>query len=136
MKKTVIGFVVGSLLGLGGNLVFAQESANQAPTDPPAANRPAHQMVDPSVQAQHLSKRLKLTADQQTQVLNILSAQRDQVSGLRSDGTLSQADRHSKMQGIRADTESKIRAILTDDQKQTFDQLQQKRLEKQHERKG
>ena len=137
MKKIVAGLVLSSLVGLSGSLLFAQEATPNTPTqttDPQM--QPGNHGVDPSVQAQHLAKRLKLTSDQQTQVLNILSTQHDQVASLRSDASLSHADRRSRLQAVRADSESKIRALLNDDQKQTFDQMQQQRMEKQQNRKG
>ena len=138
MKKTVISLVVSSLVGLAGSLAIAQEQmpASPAQSNGPAQNQPAPHVVDPNVQAQHMAKRLKLTSDRQSQVLRVLMAQRDLVKSVRDDSSLSHQDRHAKMQSIRADSESKIRALLTDDQKATFDLMQQQRRDRQQGRKG
>ncbi len=138
MKKTMVGFVIAGVLGVTGSLVMAQD---QTPASPAQSNRSDQtqqrsHVVDPAVQAQHMAKRLNLTSDQQTQVLNVLTAQQDQVKSVRSDSSLSRDDRHAKMQSIRTDSESKIRALLTDDQKQRFDQMQQQRRDRQASHKG
>lgn len=139
MKKTLIGFAVSSLLGLSGGVMFGQQPAPAEPAQPEATTQAQgrhHHAIDPNTQAQRLAKKLKLTAEQQSQIAGILSAQREQATGLRADTSLSQEDRRSKMSQIRADGESKIRALLTDEQKQDFDQMLQRRQEKQGSRKG
>lgn len=138
MKKTMIGFVVAGVLGVTGSLVMAQDQTPASPTQADGSDqtRQRTHVVDPAVQAQHMAKRLNLTSDQQTQVLNVLTAQQDQVKGLRGDSSLSREDRHVKMQSIRADSQSKIRALLTDDQRQRFDQMQQQRRDRQASHKS
>ena len=138
MRKRWTGIVLSSVLGISGGLALAQE---QPSTTPPPADGPvqaghARRTADPNERVQQMAKRLKLTPDQQNQVLGILTAQREQVSGLRSDASLSREDRRAKMQAIRTDSDNKIRSVLTDDQKQTFDAMQQRRMAKQQNHKG
>ena len=138
MRKTISSFLITAVFGLAGTLVMAQD---QVPSNPSQANGPVearqgHRQLDPSVQARHMAKRLKLSADQQSQVAGILAAQRDQVTSLRSDASLSREDRYARMQSIRGESESKIRALLTDDQKQSFDQMEQQRRDRQQNHKS
>jgi hypothetical protein len=49
------------------------------------------------------------------------------MEGLRADSTLAQQDRHAKAKAIIEDTNNKIEALLTDTQKQQFEQMQAER---------
>jgi len=74
-------------------------------------------------QLEMLTKRLDLTADQQTKVKAIDEDTVKQMMAFRNDTSLSQDDRRSKMMDIRKSSQDKIRAILTDDQKTKYDAL-------------
>jgi hypothetical protein len=73
-------------------------------------------MMDPAQQLEGMTKRYNLSADQQTQLKPILASQQQQMQALRGDSSLSREDRMAKMQSIRADTKTKIEAVLNDDQ--------------------
>ncbi len=70
-----------------------------------------------------LTKRLNLTADQQTQVKAIDEDTGKQMMAVRNDTSLSQDDKRSKMMDIRKASQDKIRGILTDDQKTKYDAM-------------
>ena len=128
MKTLRIFAFSAALASAGTMLVAAQE---QAPANPPAmAAQGEHRQADPSRQVKHMAKQLNLSADQQSQLLPILTARRDQVQSLRNDSSLSNQDRRSKMQALRSDTDGKIRALLNEDQRKSYDQMQQQ----QHDR--
>jgi hypothetical protein len=55
----------------------------------------------------------------------ILANRNQQAMALRADTTLSPQDRHAKMMSLRQDSDAKIKAVLTDAQKQQYDELQQ-----------
>lgn len=67
-----------------------------------------------------LTTRLKLTADQQEKIKPILADRDKQSAALREDESLEMQDRMSKMMKIRTDVETKITAILTEDQKTEY----------------
>jgi Spy/CpxP family protein refolding chaperone len=71
-----------------------------------------------------LTKKLNLTADQQTQVKSINDDTRSQMMALRNDTSMSQADKRSKMMDLHKSSNDKIRAVLTDEQKTKFDAMQ------------
>jgi Spy/CpxP family protein refolding chaperone len=108
---------------LGSAYVFAQEPGGAPETSAPA---PRRGMMDPAQQLEGMTKRYNLSADQQTQLKPVLASQQQQMQALRGDSSLSREDRMGKMQSIRADTKTKIEAILNDDQKKQFEADQQR----------
>ena len=127
MNATKATIVLGALLST--SILFAQApDANQAP----AANAPQaapaqpgnfHRNFDPSQQAAHLGRKLGLSSDQVAQITPILAARRQQMQALRADSSLSGQDRHAKARAIMQDSTSKIEAVMTDTQKQQFEQM-------------
>jgi hypothetical protein len=81
--------------------------------------------MDPDRQVKMLTKKLNLTADQQTQIRSVLTDRQQQFESIRNDSSLAPKDRREKMHSLREDSEAKIRAVLTDTQKQTYDQMQE-----------
>ena len=86
-------------------------------------------------QLERLTKRLNLSPDQVTQIKAINEDTRTQSMAVRSDQSLSQADRRSKMMEIRKTSRDKIRAVLNDDQKAKYDAMLAKRKERMKERR-
>ena len=118
---------------VGSANVFAQEpgGAPEAQAPPGGGHRG---MMDPAQQLEGMTKRYNLSADQQTQLKPILASQQQQMQALRGDSSLSREDRMAKMQSIRADTKTKIEAVLNDDQKKQFEADQQQMQERMQQR--
>jgi Spy/CpxP family protein refolding chaperone len=132
MKKQLALFVLGAALSVG--LTLAQEpAAPAAATQAKGAHRP-----DPARELSRLTKKLNLTSDQQTQLLPILTDRQQQLGAIVSDSSLSSKDRHAKVQALRADSDTKIKAVLSDTQKQQYEQMQQQMRERRghHESKS
>ena len=53
-----------------------------------------------------------------------------QMKAMHQDTSLSQDDRHAKMMSIHQASETKIRAVLNDDQKTKFDEMVAQRRER------
>jgi periplasmic protein CpxP/Spy len=85
-------------------------------------------------QLEMLTKKLNLSADQQTQVKAIDEDTGKQMMAVRNDTSLSQDDKHAKMMDIRKSSQDKIRGILTDDQKTKYDAMQAEMKERMKER--
>jgi protein CpxP len=131
MKQSFYKFALSGLLVAG----FATSSAlAQDTTQPQTAAAPQAQMQghgrghapDPNKQLAHMSKKLGLTADQQSQIKPILTDRQQQMQGLWQDQSLSKSDRHAKMKSIHDDANTRIEAILNDQQKQQFEAMQAK----------
>lgn len=139
MRSTHLSIAPGVLLGwvLSAGLAIAQtpnpaQDASQsqqsaAPASPLAsesapATQPQH-APDPARAAQHLGKQLGLSQDKIDQLKPILADRQQQVASIRSDSTLTRRDRRAKLRSIQQDSKSKIEALLTDSQKQQFEQI-------------
>jgi protein CpxP len=143
MKRTLASFALGALLSAGLALA-GQTPVAQDPAAPPSDNTQApaensqaggHRHADPARQVQRLIKRLNLTSQQQDQLLPILKDRQDQVRNIMNDASLSKKDRHAKMQTIREDSKTKIEAVLTDSQKQQYEQMEQQMHDRMQERR-
>jgi len=137
-RTTKATIILGALLSA--SVMFAQApDSNQTPAANAPQSAPAqpgnhHRNFDPSQFAAHLGKRLNLTSDQVAQITPILTARQQQMQTLRADASLSVQDRHTKAHAIMQDTNSKIEAVLNDQQKQQFEQmLAQRRAHHNHQ---
>ncbi len=128
MKRQIFTLALSTLFGLGAAIAAPQtqdQSATQQSSQPAARHQ-----ADPNRQIRMLTKRLNLTADQQNQILPILTSRNDQMQSIRNDASLSAQDRRTKMRAIREDADAKVRAVLTDDQKKSYDEMQQQMRER------
>lgn len=87
----------------------------------------------PRSQIQNMVDKLNVTADQKAKLDPILDVDAKQVRALRGDSTLSDEDRQKKTAAIRADTDTKIKPILTAEQ---WTKLQELRAERKAQGKG
>jgi protein CpxP len=120
MKKQFLSLTLCAFFGLGAAI------AAQAPQDQPA-NSQQHERrrADPNQRLQFLTKKLNLSADQQSRLLPILTDRQQQMAAIRSDTSLSLEDRHAKVQALREDSQNKIEGVLNADQKQAYEQIRQ-----------
>jgi periplasmic protein CpxP/Spy len=139
MRKQIFSLALSSLFALGVALAAPQATApaqDQAAPQQKGEWAGRHQAVDPNKQVQHLTKKLNLTADQQNQILPILTERQQQMESIRNDSSLSPQDRRAKVRSAREDADTKIRAVLNDDQKKTYDQMQQQMHERRQEHRN
>ena len=138
MKTRIYSVALTALLATG--LAFAApQDGGQGPTPSPDAGQGSQgprRPPDPSRQVKMLAKRLNLTSDQQKQILPILTDRQQQFASIRNDSSLSPNDRREKMRTLREDSETKIKAVLTDSQKATYEQMQQQMRERMQQRRG
>jgi protein CpxP len=113
--------------------------ALQAQNDAPPAG-PNHQRGGPERELQHLTQMLSLTADQQSQVKTLLTEQRQKMEALRNSNSEASGQgappRREQMESIRNETDTKITALLNDDQKTKFAAWQQERKARMQQRQG
>ncbi len=70
-----------------------------------------------------MTKQLNLTPDQVTQIKAIQDDGRKQAMAMRDDTTTSGDDRRAKMMTMRQAEQTKIKSVLTDDQKPKYDAM-------------
>jgi len=80
--------------------------------------------ANPERQTKALARKLNLNRTQQSQIKPIIADRQQQIETLRADQSLTPRDRHARMQGVMQDSRTRIEALLTDSQKQQFEQLQ------------
>jgi periplasmic protein CpxP/Spy len=138
MNTTKATILLGVLLSAGMVLAQAPDSS-QTPSinaTTPTQSGAQHRNFDPAQQAARLSKRLGLNSDQVAQIQPILADRQQKVQTLRADTSLSQQDRHTKVHAIMQASDSKIEAVLSDTQKQQFEQMLVQRRSHQHNRQS
>jgi protein CpxP len=127
------GLLMAAILVATCGTLWAQ---NDAPPTGPMHGRG----FNPERQLQELTRVLSLTTDQQTQVKALLTEQQQKMEALRNSnsGASSQGTppRREQMESIRNDTDTKITALLNDDQKTKFAAWQQERKERMEHRQG
>lgn len=129
LRRLLIAFLLASLVGAGA--AFAQSNDGNAPQSAQGGEQGehgwGHGRPDPAKRTEMLTKQLKLTSDQQPKVLDILKSEQSDMEKLRSDSSLSQDDRRSKMMDIRKSSNDQIRALLDSDQQKKWDKMQSER---------
>ena len=124
MKKHYLSFAMSALLSCGAAL--ALPAAQDAAAAPQNHAEGEHRHMDPERQLQFLTKKLNLSSEQQTQLRPILAERAQQVEALRSDTSLAKEDKHEKMRTLHEESQSKIEAVLTAEQKKTYEQMQER----------
>ncbi len=112
---------------MAGNLIAwdlamrAQDSTTNTP--PPA---PQRGMRGGAPSFDQVSQQLNLTDDQKPKVKAILDSMNQQNRAVRQDQSVTGANRRAKLQSIRDDANTKLKAILTPDQFQKWQTLPQR----------
>ncbi len=128
MRHTLRTIAFGSALCLGltaGSMAFAQDSTatQSAPDQNQNGMHHGRGPMSPDQELTHLTKRLSLTSDQQSQIKPILQDRHDQMMSLHQDSSMSREDRMSKMRSLDENSNSKLEAVLTPDQKTKYEQM-------------
>jgi periplasmic protein CpxP/Spy len=111
-----------------------QIPSGQAGQGAQTAPQPSQGQSNVDNQVSILSDQLNLTKDQQSKVRSILVDQHEQAMTLVKDNTLSREDKIAKIHSLREGTISKVRGVLTDDQKPKFDAMVQQQDERMRQR--
>jgi periplasmic protein CpxP/Spy len=133
MRSRLFTLALGGALTLGVcGAAIAQEPAPPPPDQgqggPGGPGGPGGGMrrMDPNRQLEHMTKQLDLTADQQNQIKPVLMDRQQKLQALFQDQSVSQDDRRAKARAINEESNSKIQAVLNDQQKQKFAEMQQR----------
>ncbi len=125
LKQSLLVLLAASLILIAAPFAAAQSSDNQQPAQGNGGWH--HGPADPAQRTQELTRKLKLTADQQTKVQEILQSEHSQMETLHQDTSLSQQDRRTKMMDIHKTGDAQIRALLDSNQQKKWDEMQAKR---------
>jgi protein CpxP len=132
------GLLLTGILAASCGVLSAQAPQNDGP--PPGG---MHGRGGPERQLEMLTHVLALTADQQTQVKALLTEQRQKMEELRKSSstgtdtaTAGAPPNRAAMETIHNDTDTKINALLNDEQKTKFAALQAERKARMQQREG
>jgi periplasmic protein CpxP/Spy len=137
-------------LGFGAGNAFGQDAQDAPPPPPQQTGQQPDQQSGagigrgmghrpmPSVddQIKHLTKKLKLSDDQQAKLKPILEDQRKQMEQIHNDSSLSREDRFSKMQELRQSSDTQIKSVLNDDQQKSFDKMREEQRDRMKQWRG
>ena len=128
LKRSLLALTLACFFAAVSTAAFSQDNAAPDQQSAPAVEgmHHGHGHLDPNRRTEMLTKQLKLTADQQPKVLNILKDAQSQMEKLHSDSSMSQDDRRSKMMDMHKSSNDQIRALLDSDQQKKFDEIQSK----------
>jgi Spy/CpxP family protein refolding chaperone len=123
-------------------ILIASCGALWAQNDAPAPGTMHQRGGNPERELQQLTQVLSLAPDQQEQVKSLLAERRQKMEALRNSNSGSDATspgtppRRQQMEAIRNDTDTRIAALLNDDQKTKFAAWQQQRKARMEQRQG
>ena len=121
MKRLLLSTALS--LALTGTAAFAQQAQPTLPENSsPNANAPYHHQhhhaPNPQKQAEMISKKLNLSADQTAKLTPILTDRAQKFQALMQDQSLTPDQRHAQMKAIHESTEQQLATVLTPDQLQ------------------
>lgn len=83
-----------------------------------------------------LASKLSLTDDQKSQIAPIIADRRTQMKALRNDASLGRFQRRREAKQIMEESDKKINAILTPDQRKQYAELEKEMRERMKERRS
>ena len=107
-----------------------QQQPNENPEDAKILNP---KIVNGEINA--IKERLALSAVQQEKIRAVLQDRQLQIAALRADTSLAAPIRRERVRVVRAAAEAKLRAVLTDDQQDEYDEILRERRERAAQRK-
>lgn len=117
----IIAFSALMLIGLS---AFAQEQQAPPPGQGGGQGRRGGMMASPEQRANRLAEQLKLSDEQKAKVQKIYEDAQKDMEGMQG---ASREERMAKMQ----ETNGKVKAVLNDDQKKQFDEMQERMRQRQ-----
>ena len=126
-----VALLAGCTILAGSAPMLAQDTApasQDAPPPPHGEGRGGPGMQER--QLEHMTKDLNLTPDQVTSIKAIQADNRTQMMALRDDTSTAGPDKRAKMMAMRDAEQTKIKAVLTDDQKTKYDAMMAKMRER------
>ena len=130
LKQCLLVLVAAGAISIAAPFASTQDSPSQNSASQNNDQQPEHNRrhgMDPAQRTQELTKKLKLSTDQQAKVKDALESEHSQMESLHQDSSLSQDDRRSKMMDIRKTADAQIRGLLDSNQQKKWDEMQAQR---------
>lgn len=101
----------------------AQSSSSDSPTETHSG------WLSPEETVARMSSKLNLTDDQKTKITPIIEDRQSQMRALMADTSSRRLQKARKAKSIMKDSDKKIEAVLTKDQKKTYEQMKEEMRE-------
>lgn len=131
MKRILLSSALS--VALATTAAFCQQSTQQ-PANDATAQQPSgqsghrhHRTFDPQKAAQHIGKRLGLSADQTAKLAPIFADRQQKMASLRSDTSLTPDQRRQQFRTIHQETQSQLATVLTPEQLQQLQSMRRPR---------
>src|SRR5712692_6047631 len=115
------GFIAMAVLALGGVVMFRAPLLAGEGTPNGVQKMPAFKGAGAGIE--WLARELKLTDAQQQQLSALHRDLEQQANDIRQDSLLSPEDKEARIKALHEGLETRIKAVLTSDQIQKFDQI-------------
>jgi Spy/CpxP family protein refolding chaperone len=127
MRRQGFSLVVAGILANG--VLFAQQTATAPARASLEANAQSAGSLSKKVEKQftHMTKRYKLTAEQQTRVKTILMKEQQDTQTVSADTYMSVGNRREEVASLREASQQQIGAVLNKKQKRKFDSDEKRR---------
>ena len=121
--RSLLGFLaLGLVVGIGVAGMTASAYGQ-------AAAAGAQKMPSPDEVVDRLGSKLNLSEDQKAQIKPILVDRRQKLAELQSDGSMRRGKKAREMKSIVEESDKKINALLNDDQKKQYAEIEQQMRE-------
>lgn len=128
MKRTLFSLIcLLALIAASSRGAGAQDDSQQSPT--------ARHWPTPEEVVARMDQKLSLSDDQKAKISPIIADRQDKMKALAESSGRRRAKRR-EMQSIILDSDKKIEALLTDDQKKKYEQMEQERREQAREHRA
>lgn len=107
----------------------ALAQAPQTPTPKPPLNQHPTRKSNIDTRVSILAKSLDLSAEQQSEVKNILEQRQQKTLLIRRDPSISGSTRIERFRMLQESTVERIRAVLNDEQKKKYDPMAARRMQ-------
>jgi hypothetical protein len=110
-------FLAGLLATAPSVRAHAQEDSSQAPA--------ARSWPNPEEVVAKLDSQLGLSDDQKAKITPIIADRQEKIKALAAENSGRRMQKMRKMKSIMSESDEKIKAVLTDEQKQKYTEMQQ-----------
>jgi hypothetical protein len=119
MKRLLTAIVLAALASSG---LAMRASAQDQAASPPSGSM---QIPSPDEVVNILATKLALSDDQKSQIKPIIADRQQKIAALRADTSVRKGKRLRQMKSVLDDSDQRIKALLNDQQKEQYTQIEQ-----------
>lgn len=122
-----------SIVALAFGLLLVATIASPAPAQDQQTSIEGRTPPSPTQVVNFLGNKLNLTDDQKSQILPIIADRQQKMQALRADTSMRPLQKKRKMKAILSDSDKKINAVLNNEQKKQYAQIEEQMRQRRQE---